>query len=69
MRLYRTNCALSSNDGLCVEMMVSDGGRVAVAVGSDVAEALDDLQREWWRIERREARHALSLDAGRGRAG
>ena len=34
-----------------------------IAVGRDVAEALDDLQREWWRIERREARHTLSLDA------
>lgn len=33
MRLYRTTCALSSDDGLCVEMGVSGGGRVAVAVG------------------------------------
>ena len=55
MRLYRTNCALSSDDGLCVEMRISGGGHVAVAVGRDVAEALDDLQREWWRIERRDA--------------
>lgn len=31
MRLYRTTCALSSDDGLCVEMGVSGGGRVAVA--------------------------------------
>lgn len=60
MRLYRTNCALSSDDGLCVEMRISGGGHVAVAVGRDVAEALDDLQREF---ERREARHTLSLDA------
>lgn len=43
MRLYRTNCALSSDDGLCVEMRISGGGHVAVAVGRDVAEALDDL--------------------------
>lgn len=63
MRLYRTNCALSSDDGLCVEMRISGGGHVAVAVGRDVAEAQDDLQREWWRIERLEARHTLSLDA------
>lgn len=35
MRLYRTTCALSSDDGLCVEMGVSGGGRVAVAVASD----------------------------------
>ncbi|MBD9040090.1 MAG: type II toxin-antitoxin system PemK/MazF family toxin [Collinsella aerofaciens] len=63
MRLYRTNCALSSDDGLCVEMRISGGGHVAVAAGRDVAEALDDLQREWWRIERLEARHTLSLDA------
>lgn len=63
MRLYRTTCAFSSDDGLCVEMRTSGGGRAAVAVGCDAADALDDLQREWWRIERREARHALSLDA------
>ena len=44
-------------------MRISGGGHVAVAVGRDVAEALDDLQREWWRIERLEARHTLSLDA------
>lgn len=47
MRLYRTNCALSSDDGLCVKMRISGEGHVAVAVGRDVAEALDDLQREW----------------------
>lgn len=62
MRLYRTNYALSSDDGPCVEMRVSGGGRVAIAVGRGVAEALDELQREWWRIERRETRHTLSLD-------
>ena len=30
MRLCRTNCAFLSNDGLCVEMMVSGRGRVAL---------------------------------------
>ena len=33
MRLCRTNCAFLSNDGLCVEMMVS--GRARVALGCD----------------------------------
>lgn len=30
MRLCRTNCAFLSNEGLCVEMMVSGRGRVAL---------------------------------------
>lgn len=30
MRLCRTNCAFLPNDGLCVEMMVSGRGRVAL---------------------------------------
>ncbi len=30
MRLCRANCAFLSNDGLCVEMMVSGRGRVAL---------------------------------------
>lgn len=36
MRLYRTNCTLSSDDGPCVEMKLSGGGRVAVAALSPV---------------------------------
>ena len=39
------------------------GARVSVEVTDEVASALRDMQREIWRIERREARHTLSLDA------
>ena len=42
---------------------VPDGSRVAVEVTADVSVALEDMQREAWRIDRREARHTLSLDA------
>lgn len=63
MRPYKTNRALSAEGDLLVEMRVPGGIYVSVAVEREVKEALDDLQREWWRIERREARHTLSLDA------
>ncbi len=39
------------------------GSRVVVEVAEAVADALEDMQREAWRVERREARHTLSLDA------
>lgn len=39
------------------------GARILVEVSEAVADALDDMQRETWRIDRREARHTLSLDA------
>lgn len=45
MRLYRTTCALSSDDGLCVEMGVSGGGRVAVAVGQRPSVRLNRITR------------------------
>ena len=41
----------------------SDSARISVEVTGEVADALRDMQREAWRIERREARHTLSLDA------
>lgn len=45
MRLYRTTCALSSDDGLCVEMGVSGGGRIAVAVGQRPSVRLNRITR------------------------
>lgn len=45
MRLYRTTCALSSDDGLCVEMGVSGGGRVAVSVGQRPSVRLNRITR------------------------
>lgn len=41
----------------------SDGAQISVEVTDEVADALRDMQREAWRIERREARHTLRLDA------
>ena len=49
--------------GASVTVAFPGGARVSVEVTDEVASALRDMQRETWRIERREARHTLSLDA------
>ena len=49
--------------GASVTVAFLGGARVSVEVTDEVADALRDMQREAWRIERREARHTLSLDA------
>ena len=49
--------------GASVTVAFPGGARVSVEVTDEVASALRDMQREIWRIERREARHTLSLDA------
>lgn len=49
--------------GAFVSVAFPGGARVSVEVTDEVAGALTDMQREVWRIERREARHTLSLDA------
>ena len=49
--------------GVSVTVAFPGGARVSVEVTDEVASALRDMQRETWRIERREARHTLSLDA------
>lgn len=49
--------------GASVTVAFPGGTRVSVEVTDEVAGALKDMQRESWRIERREARHTLSLDA------
>ena len=53
----------ASADRASIVVKVPDGSRVAVEVTAEVSAALEDMQREAWRIERREARHTLSLDA------
>ena len=49
--------------GVSVTVAFPGGARVSVEVTDEVASALRDMQRETWRIERRKARHTLSLDA------
>ena len=53
----------ASADRASIVVKVPDGSRVAVEVTAEVSAALEVMQREAWRIERREARHTLSLDA------
>lgn len=48
--------------GASVAVVGLDEPRAFVEVGAAVAVALEDMQRETWRIERREARHTLRLD-------
>lgn len=63
MRQYkRDGTKQSAGDACAVIVSLPEGGSVRVEVTREVMEALDDLQREWWRIERREARHVLHLE-------
>ncbi|WP_346675904.1 sigma factor-like helix-turn-helix DNA-binding protein [Enorma phocaeensis] len=49
--------------GVSIVVVGLDGPRAFVEVGEAVADALRDMRREAWRIERREVRHTLGLDA------
>lgn len=62
-RLYERRLAEHGAYVTSVTTVGPDGARVSVEVAEVVADALDDMQRETWRVERREARHTLSLDA------
>lgn len=53
-----------SSDGIpLVAMRTPNGDKVLIEISVELSKALDDMQREAWRIDRREARHTLSLDA------
>lgn len=62
-RFYERGSAGQGSCGVSIAIVGTGGTRVLVEVGEAVADALDDMQREAWRIDRREARHTLSLDA------
>lgn len=63
MRQYRRDDTGQSEGRTCaVTVSLPKGRFVRVEVTGEVMDALDELQREWWRIERREARHALYLE-------
>ena len=63
MRQYkRDGTKQSTGDACAVIVSLPEGGSVRVEVTREVMDALDDLQREWWRIERREARHVLHIE-------
>ena len=63
MHFYDLNSVRRGAHGASVTVAFPGGARVSVEVTDEVASALRDMQREIWRIERREARHTLSLDA------
>lgn len=62
-RFYERGPAGQGSHGVSIVIIGAGGERVLVEVGEAVADALEDMQREAWRVERREARHTLSLDA------
>lgn len=63
VRLYGRGPVAGSARGAVVIVAGPGGTPVPVEVDAAVADALRDMRREAWRIERREARHTLSLDA------
>lgn len=60
---YDPNTVRLSVHGASVTVTCSSGAKISVEVTEEIADALESMQRETWRIERREARHTLSLDA------
>lgn len=62
-RLHGRGAVAGSARGTVVNVAGPGGASILVEVDSTVAGALEDMRREAWRIERREARHTLSLDA------
>ena len=62
-RLHGRGAVAGSARGTVVSVAGPGGASILVEVDSTVAGALEDMRREAWRIERREARHTLSLDA------
>ena len=62
-RLCRRGPVAGSARGTVVIVAGPGGTPVPVEVDAAVAAALEDMRREAWRIDRREARHTLSLDA------
>ena len=62
-RLHGRGPVAGSARGTVVNVAGPGGASILVEVDSTVAGALEDMRREAWRIERREARHTLSLDA------
>lgn len=62
-RLHGRGAVAGSARGTVVIVAGPGGTPVPVEVDAAVAGALEGMRREAWRIERREARHTLSLDA------
>ena len=60
---YDPNPVRLSVHGASVTVTCPSGAKISVEVTEEIADALESMQRETWRIERREARHTLSLDA------
>ena len=62
-RFYDSRLTNNTTDNRNFVSVVQSNGRIEeIEVSQITYEALDDLQREYWRIERKEARHTLHLE-------
>lgn len=47
---------------LTVRIKVPESSYISLEISIELSDALDDLQREHWRLERRESRHTVHLE-------
>lgn len=62
-RFYKKRTSVDS-EGIHYYVSVdgSSGNTVEIEVDEELIEELDDLQREFWRLERRESRHTVHME-------
>lgn len=61
-RFYGKRIEKDRPDPRCLITIARNGSRAEVEVSKAVYDALDDMQREHWRLERRESRHASNME-------
>lgn len=62
-RFYGKRIEEDRPDPRCLITIARNGNRAEVEVSKAVYDALDDMQREHWRLERRESRHASNASS------
>lgn len=63
MRQYKRETTDGEGSGKCAVVISVPGKKgIRVEISTKIMDVLDDLQREWWRLERRESRHVLHLE-------
>ena len=65
-RFYEWKTVGDGSDRCVVTIKTDARNAREVEAPREVCNLLDDLQREYWRLERREARHSWHLEARRG---
>lgn len=63
-RFYEVRCESSGAKVVyAISFSTSDGSSIEVPVDKRVYDLIDELQKEYWRLERRESRHCVHLEA------